>query len=43
MTDALAGAGLGAQDIDAFVQYFGAAGAAGIAVPALDRIVAPGP
>jgi 5'-nucleotidase len=33
----------GAQDIDAFVQYFGAAGATGIAVPALDRIVAVGP
>jgi 5'-nucleotidase len=33
----------GAQDIDAFVEYFGEAGAAGIAVPALDRIVAPGP
>ena len=32
----------GAQDIDAFVQYFGAAGATGIAVPALDRIVAVG-
>jgi len=33
----------GAQDIDSFVAYFHAAGAAGIAVPALDRIVAPGP
>jgi 5'-nucleotidase len=33
----------GAQDIDAFVQYFGAAGTTGIAVPALDRIVAPTP
>jgi 5'-nucleotidase len=30
----------GAQDIDAFVAYFHAAGAAGIAVPPLDRIVA---
>ncbi|MDX6203535.1 MAG: 5-nucleotidase, partial [Frankiales bacterium] len=38
-TDALGGA----QDIDAFVQYFGAAGSAGIAVPPLDRIVAPSP
>jgi 5'-nucleotidase len=37
-TDALGGA----QDIDALVDYFGAAGDAGIAVPALDRIVAPG-
>jgi 5'-nucleotidase len=33
----------GAQDIDAFVAAFGAAGAAGIAVPPLDRIVAVGP
>jgi 5'-nucleotidase len=32
----------GAQDIDALVDYFTAAGAAGIAVPPLDRIVAPG-
>jgi 5'-nucleotidase len=31
----------GAQDIDALVDYFAAAGAAGIAVPPLDRIVAP--
>jgi 5'-nucleotidase len=31
----------GAQDIDALVAYFAAAGSAGIAVPALDRIVAP--
>jgi 5'-nucleotidase len=31
----------GAQDIDALVAYFRAAGATGIAVPALDRIVAP--
>jgi 5'-nucleotidase len=38
-TDALGGA----QDIDAFVDYFEAAGAAGIAVPALDRIVPVGP
>jgi 5'-nucleotidase len=30
----------GAQDIDALVEYFEAAGAGGIAVPALDRIVA---
>ena len=30
----------GAQDIDAFVAYFGAAGAAGIAVPPLNRILA---
>ena len=30
----------GAQDIDAFVAAFEAAGAAGIAVPALDRIIA---
>jgi 5'-nucleotidase len=30
----------GAQDIDALVEYFEAAGAAGIAVPPLDRIVA---
>ena len=30
----------GAQDIDAFVQYVGAAGSAGIAVPPLNRIVA---
>jgi 5'-nucleotidase len=30
----------GAQDIDALVDYFHAAGAAGIAVPPLDRIVA---
>jgi 5'-nucleotidase len=30
----------GAQDIDALVEYFEAAGAAGIAVPTLDRIVA---
>jgi 5'-nucleotidase len=37
-TDALGGA----QDIDALVAYFQAAGAAGIAVPPLDRIVAPG-
>jgi 5'-nucleotidase len=29
----------GAQDIDAFAAYFGAAGAAGIAVPTLNRIV----
>jgi 5'-nucleotidase len=35
-TDALGGA----QDIDAFVQAFEAAGAAGIAVPPLNRIVA---
>ena len=35
-TDALGGA----QDIDALVAYFHAAGAAGIAVPPLDRIVA---
>jgi 5'-nucleotidase len=33
----------GAQDIDAFVAAFAAAEPAGIAVPALDRIVAPGP
>jgi 5'-nucleotidase len=33
----------GAQDIDAFVAAFAAAAPAGIAVPALDRIVAPGP
>lgn len=32
----------GAQDIDAFVAAFAAAGSAGIAVPPLDRIVAPG-
>jgi 5'-nucleotidase len=31
----------GAQDIDALVAYFAAAGSAGIAVPPLDRIVAP--
>jgi 5'-nucleotidase len=37
-TDALGGA----QDIDAFVAAFAAAEPAGIAVPALDRIVAPG-
>jgi 5'-nucleotidase len=30
----------GAQDIDAFVDYFAAAGTAGIAVPPLNRIVA---
>jgi 5'-nucleotidase len=30
----------GAQDIDAFVAYFGSFGATGIPVPALDRIVA---
>jgi 5'-nucleotidase len=36
-TDALGGA----QDIDALVAYFTAAGSAGIAVPPLDRIVAP--
>jgi hypothetical protein len=30
----------GALDIDAFVAYFGSFGAAGIPVPALDRIVA---
>ena len=35
-TDALGGA----QDIDAFADYLGAADAAGIAVPALDRITA---
>jgi 5'-nucleotidase len=35
-TDALGGA----QDIDALVDYFQAAGTAGIAVPLLDRIVA---
>ena len=29
----------GAQDIDSFAAYLGAAGAAGVAVPALDRIV----
>jgi 5'-nucleotidase len=29
----------GAQDIDAWVEYFDAAGAAGIAVPPLDRII----
>ena len=34
-TDALGGA----DDIDAFVAYFRAAGAAGIAVPPLNRIV----
>ena len=33
----------GAQDIDAFVDAFAAAGAAGIAVPPLDRIVAVAP
>lgn len=33
----------GAQDIDALVAAFEAAGAAGIAVPPLDRIVAPAP
>jgi 5'-nucleotidase len=33
----------GAQDIDAFVDAFAAAEPAGIAVPALDRIVAPAP
>ena len=33
----------GAQDIDALVAAFGAAEPAGIAVPALDRIVAPAP
>jgi hypothetical protein len=33
----------GAQDIDAFVDAFTAAGAAGIAVPPLNRIVAVGP
>ena len=33
----------GAQDIDAFVAAFAAAEPAGIAVPPLDRIVAPGP
>jgi 5'-nucleotidase len=38
-TDALGGA----QDIDAFVDYFGANEPGGIAVPPLDRIVAPGP
>jgi len=38
-TDALGGA----QDIDALVAYFAAAEPAGIAVPALDRIVAPAP
>jgi 5'-nucleotidase len=38
-TDALGGA----QDIDALVAAFGAAEPAGIAVPALDRIVAPTP
>jgi 5'-nucleotidase len=37
-TDALGGA----QDIDALVAAFTAAGSAGIAVPPLDRIVAPG-
>jgi 5'-nucleotidase len=31
----------GAQDIDALVDYFEAAGAAGIAVPLQDRIVTP--
>jgi 5'-nucleotidase len=36
-TDALGGA----QDIDALVAYFTAAGSAGIAVPPLDRIAAP--
>jgi 5'-nucleotidase len=36
-TDALGGA----QDIDAFVAYFKAAGDTGIAVPSLNRIVAP--
>ena len=35
-TDALGGA----QDIDAFADYLGAADAAGLAVPALDRITA---
>ncbi len=35
-TDALGGA----QDIDALVAYFRAAGTTGIAVPALNRIVA---
>ena len=35
-TDALGGA----QDIDALVDYFQAAGGAGIAVPPLNRIVA---
>jgi 5'-nucleotidase len=34
-TDALGGA----VDLDAFVDYFRAAGAAGVAVPALNRIV----
>jgi len=29
----------GAVDLDAFVDYFRAAGAAGVAVPALNRIV----
>jgi 5'-nucleotidase len=38
-TDALGGA----QDIDAFVDYFAANEPAGIAVSPLDRIVAPGP
>ena len=33
----------GAQDIDAFVAYFGANAPAGIAVPALDRVVPFGP
>ena len=33
----------GAQDIDALVAAFGAAGTTGIAVPPLDRIVAPAP
>jgi 5'-nucleotidase len=33
----------GAQDIDAFVQYFAANAPAGIAVPPLNRIVAAGP
>jgi 5'-nucleotidase len=33
----------GAQDIDALVDYFEAAGAAGIAVPPLNRIIPPGP
>jgi 5'-nucleotidase len=37
-TDALGGA----QDIDALVAAFAAAEPAGIAVPPLDRIVAPG-
>jgi 5'-nucleotidase len=37
-TDALGGA----QDIDAFADYLGAASSAGVAVPPLTRIVAPG-